>query len=327
MNRINVYFRKEQQKYRFFKGDRYLISFIKKLLRKKKISGIEKVFVNLCKGFDLLKIDYSINKPFNQIKPDEPVIVLGNGKYALKGYTQANPIIAGIALMTHPSEWPELCDEYPVVKYLQHSDWANNIYVPYFGKERCVLWPAGIDTEKWSPDKKDVKKFDLLIYNKIRWNNQLLDFELRLPILKKIEELGLSHREIVYGHYKEAEYFNLLKQSRAMIFLCEHESQGIACCEALSMNVPVFAWDQGFCLDPNRFSWGEQSPIPATSVPFFNDSCGMSFKNYEEFERQINIFLEKLLSSSFSPRNYVLENLTLKKSAQRMLEIVGSVYK
>jgi glycosyltransferase involved in cell wall biosynthesis len=326
MNKIHLYFRVPRQKDRYFPGDRYLIALAKRLLRKEKTSGIKKVFDNLHKGFDKLNISYDINLPFNKIRPCEPVVVLGNGNYALKGYKQPNPVIAGIALMTHPSEWPTLFYDYPLSKYLQHSNWANNVYIKYYGVEKCDIWAAGIDTTKWSPARKLNKNFDFLIYNKIRWNKEQLDDELRLPILKKLEQSGLSYKEITYGNYNEAEYFNLLNQCKAMIFLCEHESQGLACCEALSMDTPVLAWDQGFCLDPNRFSWNDPI-IPATSIPFFDSRCGMSFKDFEEFNELINLFWQAVLDKSFKPREYILENLTLEKSAERMIEIINSVYK
>lgn len=304
-----------------------MIGLLKKIIRRKKISGVEKVFINLCKGLDQLKVAYDINLPFKKIKPAEPVVVLGNGKYALNGYKQTNPVIAGIALVTHPAQWPGLCEEYPVAKYLQHSAWTRNIYIPWYGADKCELWPAGIDTEKWSPAGTSNKKFDLLVYNKIMWNKQQIDNELRLPILKKIEQLALSYREISYGQYEETAYHNLLSQCKGMVFLCEHESQGFAICEALSMNVPVLAWDQGLWLDPNRFTWGELNPVPASSVPFFNDKCGIRFKKFEDFEKQINIFWDGIKNDIYSPRDYILENLTLKKSAQRMLQIIGSVYR
>jgi hypothetical protein len=325
MKQIHLYFRL-QRKDRFIPGDRYIIPIIKKILGKKpRISGVKKVFDNLCKGFDLLGINYDVNLPFNKIKPGEPVVVLGSGKYGLDGYKQPNPVIAGIALMTHPSEWPSLFHDYPVAAYLQHSDWANNVYVPFYGKEKCACWPAGIETEKWKPVNKS-KTFDFIIYNKIRWNNNELDNKLRLPVFKKLETLGISCKEIKYGHYQEAEYLNLLKECKAMIFLCEHESQGFACCEALSMNVPVFAWDQGFCLDPNRFAWNDPV-VSATSVPFFDETCGMTFKNIEDFDQLISDFWSGVNEGRFNPREYVLKNISLEKSAERMIEIIKSVYK
>lgn len=209
---------------------------------------------------------------------------------------------------------------------MQHSEWANNVYIPYYGADKCAIWPAGIDTNKWLPDAGQSKKFDFLIYNKIRWNNDQIDKVIRTPILKKLGQLNLSYREITYGQYQEHQYHNLLKQCRAMVFLCEHESQGFACCEAMSMNVPILAWDQGYCLDPNRFEWNDPV-IPATSIPLFDDRCGMSFKDFAVFENIISSFWDKVKDQKFNPRAYILENLTLKKSAERMLEIVSHIYK
>jgi len=327
LKKIHLYFRTEPSKDRFIPGDRYLRVLLKSLRRQKKPSGVEKVFLNLCKGFDELKVDYDINLPFKKIRPGEPVVVLGNGKYALSGYHRPNPVIAGIGLMTHPNEWPGLFSEYPVAKYLQHSDWSKNMYASVYGEDKCGLWPAGIDTEKWSPAAPVTKKYDLLIYSKIMWNKTQTDNELRSPLLKKLDAEGLSWHEITYGQYAEQDYFELLQQCKAMIFLCEHESQGFALCEALSMNVPVLAWDQGLWLDPDRFKWGEHDPVPATSVPFFDDRCGIRFKDLKAFENALPVFWDKVKNSIFKPRDYVLENLTLKKSAQKMLDIINGVYK
>lgn len=326
MKKIHLYFRVEPRKDRFFYGDRYLLGLIKKLFYKKKISGVEKVFLNLCKGFDQLKINYDVNLPFKKIKPGEPVVVLGYGKYALKGYNISNPLIAGVGLMTHPNDWPDIFKEYPVAKYLQHSEWTKNIYSRHYEPDKCGLWPAGIDTEKWKPAEQPLKKYDLLVYNKIMWNKPQTENTLKTPILKKLDEMGISYKEITYGNYIEPEYYSSLNDCRAMIFLCEHESQGFACCEALSMNVPVFAWDQGYWLDPNRFVWNDPV-IPATSVPFFDDRCGMRFKDFQDFEKLINNFWSGVKNDDFKPREYVLENLTLKHSAQNMLNITESIYK
>jgi glycosyltransferase involved in cell wall biosynthesis len=321
---INLYFRFPPQGYKIFPGDRYLLNLLRKLSGKKKVSGVERVFINLCKSFDDLNVNYTVNKPFKSIKPDEPVVVLGVGRYSLKGYDQPNPIIAGIGLMTHPNEWPELFKEYPVAKYLQHSDWTNNIYARHFGKDRCATWPAGIDITKWEPVNTP-KTIDFLVYKKIMWDKQVTEDALYQPILNKLTQAGLTYREIVYGQYKEADYLQLLQQCRAMIFLCEHESQGFACCEAMAMNVPVLAWDQGYWLDPNRFNWGE-TDVPASSVPFFDDSCGAKFKDFNEFEIQFPLFWMGVKYNGFAPRYFIKVSLTLKRSGERMLEIINDVY-
>lgn len=325
MKKINLYFRKRPEKDRWIPGDHYVIPFIRRLVRGKKIGGVEKVFINLCKGFDELKVAYTVNKPFKQIGPDEAVIVLGVGKYSLEGYDQPNRIIGGIGMMTHPTEWPDLCEKYPVVKYLQHSEWARDIFTRYYGAEICALWPAGIETDKWAPENTGGKKYDFLVYDKIMWDQEKTRQQLKAPVLEKLRERNLSYAMISYGHYKENEYRELLAQSRAMLFLCEHESQGFACCEALSMDVPVLAWDQGQWLDPARIKL-EDRIVPATSVPFFDASCGMTFAGYADFEDKLKLFLENLQDGAYNPRNFILENITLKMSAERMLELINEVY-
>lgn len=323
-NDLCIYFRPIPDKDRFISGDRFIRPWIRKIIRKKQTSGVEKVFVNLCKGFDNLGIKYIVNKPFYKIQPGDKIIVLGTGKHALDGYTKSNKIVAGIGLMTHPSEWPDLIANYPVAKYLQHSDWANNVYKPYYGNSICDTWFAGIETDKWKPSGEIPKTIDVLIYNKLRWKKEYYNQTLTDPIKHKLSENKLTFTELTYGSYNEDDYQKLLQQSKTMIFLCEHESQGIACCEALSMNVPVFAWVNGFCLDPNRFNWND-TVIPATSIPFFDERCGDKFQSITEFEANFELFFTKAESLCFKPRDYILENLTLEKSSLRMLEIVDSV--
>jgi hypothetical protein len=323
--KIILYYRKAPEKDRFIFGDRWIRPLIRKIIRGKKIGGIEKVFHQLEKSFDLLNIAYKTNIPFNKIKPADKIIILGRDKYALKDYNQPNKIVAGIGLMTHPSEWPDLCRQYPIAKYLQHSEWTKNVYVPFYGDHICALWPAGIETEKWKPKDNIKKEIDFLIYNKINWDKEKNNIELRNPILELLTQKGLSYQEIVYGNYKSDNYRQLLHQSKAMIFLSEHESQGFACNEAMSMDIPIFAWDQGLCQDPNRFEWG-QTRLNTSSVPYFSERCGLTFKNFQEFTVQIDLFLEKRNEKQFHPRAYVLENLSLEKSGERMLEILEEVY-
>lgn len=326
---IHIYFRKAAAPYTLIPGDQHVKLLLKRILNIESITGIEKVYLHLCKGFEELNIAYRKNTAFDQIKPEDAVIVLGDeryhGKDILIDYKQPNRIIAGIGLMTHPHEWPTLFEEYPIAKYLQHCAWANDLYIKYYGIEQCEEWPAGIDTAKWAPQHKVEKKIDVLVYNKIRWDKEQRYADLRDPILKRLDELGLSYTEIVYGSYREKDYYRLLQQSKSMIFLCEHETQGFACCEAMSMDIPVLAWDPGFCRDPNRFVWND--PVFETSsVPFFDERCGLSFLDIADFNLKIEQFWEGSRKGKYHPRAYILAHLTLKKSAERMMEIVKEVY-
>lgn len=320
MSRICLYYLREPETDRWLPGDRYVRPAIRRVVRgKPRPGGVEKVFINLCLGLDELKVRYEVNLPFQKLHAEDRVGVLGRGRQCLKGYDRPNSIVAGPALMTHPAEWPSLCEDYPVVKYLQHSEWANNVYKPYFG-DRCFIWPVGIDMDSWCPRGKP-QTVDFLIYDKMMWERKERITNLLEPIQSELKRRSLSFEIIRYGEYTAAHFKNALSRCRAMIFLCEHESQGLAYQEALASGVSILAWDQGWYLDPNRFAWGA-SDIPATSVPYFDDRCGMKFKNLDEFEPKLDQFIGLLNNGAFLPREYILENLTLKKCAAAYLRIL-----
>ena len=321
MGRVCLRYTAEPERDRWVKGDRYLRPLLRRALRgRRRPGGLDKVFLNLCLGLDRLGVEYVVNLPFDRLRPDDCLGVLGRGRACLEGYDRPNPIVAGIGLMTHPSEWPTLCEEYPVVRYLQHSAWANEIYVPYFGS-RCAVWPVGIDTEAWRPDPSAAKTIDFLVYDKIHWDRERMVPALLEPIRDFLRERALSYGEVRYGAYRPDEYRTLLRQCRAMIFLCEHESQGIAYQEALSSGVPILAWDQGRFLDPNRVAWG-QPEIPATSVPYWDERCGVKFLGADDFPAKLGEFLDGLRAGRFAPRDYILEHLTLEQCARAYLALL-----
>jgi glycosyltransferase involved in cell wall biosynthesis len=321
MSRVCLYYRSLPETDRCLPGDRRVRALVRRVLRgKARPNGIDKVFSNLCCGLDRVGVPYQVNLPFRELRSDDLVGVIGRGRYALQGYDKPNPIVAGIALMNHPSEWPTLCDDYPVAAYLQHSDWANDIYKSYFSN-RCRVWPVGIDTHAWQPAPANTKPWDFLIYDKIMWNREEMTAQLLAPIRRELARRQLCYRELRYGQYDEGQFKSLLQNTRSMIFLCEHESQGIAYQECLSCGVPVLAWDQGWWLDPNRFAWGDAN-VPATSVPYFDDRCGLRFRNAREFPERLTQFLDLAGSGRFSPRDYVMENLTVEKSARAYAAIL-----
>jgi hypothetical protein len=323
---IHIYFVKKPDTDRWFFGDRYLRAIVRQIVRgKKPPGGVEKVFINLCKSFDKLNVEYLVNQPFNKVKPEDKIIILGTGKHVLDNYNLPNKIVAGVGLMTHPSEWPDLCEKYPVKAYLQHSNWANEVYKPYYG-DKCMIWPVGIDTDKWQTDNSEEKTLQVLIYNKIKWDKEKFNETLLNPIKKILENYHLSYEEWNYGAYQPEDYKKKLNAVKCMIFLSEHESQGIALQEAMSMDIPIFAWEQGFYLDPNRFIWNDPI-VRANSVPYFDQNCGDKFVDKLEFEQKFAPFWQNVIQNKYSPRKYVLENLSLEKSGNRMLEILKLVYK
>lgn len=323
MSRLCLYYLPEPESDRWLPGDRFIRPLARRLIRgPHRAGGLDKVFVNLRLGLDRLGIAYEINPAFRRLQKEDRVAVLGRGRHCLEGYAQPNPIVAGIGLMTHPSEWPTLCEDYPVVRYLQHSAWCDAVYRRYFGN-RCGIWPVGIDTDRWQPAHPDGKSVDFLLYDKIHWEREAREADLLSPIRTALAQNGLTCETLRYGNYTPDVFGTALARCRAMIFLSAHESQGIAAQEALASGVPIFAWDPGTVQDPERFRWGEPV-IPATSVPYFDVRCGLRFRDQAEFFARLPEFREGLEAGRFAPRDYIVENLTLEKCSRHFVEIVDA---
>jgi len=207
---------------------------------------------------------------------------------------------------------PDLMKDARFRKYILVAPWMYDMFRPVYG-DACVRWHAGIDIDEWSDAGNSPKDIDFLIYDKIRWNHDELEVKFLNRIQAVLSARGLRTRTIRYKFHDHATYRQLLQRSRAMIFLCEHETQGLAYQEALASNVPLLAWDNGYWLDPlwKKFS---QKMIPASSVPFFSGECGERFRDIEEFEAVLSVFLNRL--GTFKPRKYVAENLSMKESAE-----------
>jgi hypothetical protein len=322
MGRICLSYRPEPERDRFLPGDRWLRPAVRRIVRgRPRPGGIDKVMINLRLGLDRLGIPYEFNRGFGSLRPDDLVGVLGRGRRCLDGYTRREPLVAGIGLMTHPSEWPTLFEDYPVACYLQHSEWTVAVYRRYFG-DRCAVWPVGIDTEGWRPTVAEAEKpVDFLVYDKILWERPKHERELLDPIGASLDRLGLTHQSLRYGAYEPGDYRTALGSCKAAIFLSAHESQGIAYQEALSAGVPILAWDPGRCQDPERFRWGDPD-IPTTSVPYFDDRCGARFADFPAFELSLAVFLEGMRAGAYKPRDYILENLTVEKCSRNFVEIL-----
>jgi hypothetical protein len=225
---------------------------------------------------------------------------------------------------SHPSDDPTLLTRLDIRKILVPCEWMRRMCEPFWA-DKVVAWPVGIDTRRWSPVPTRRRDIDVLLYDKIRWQRERFGPGLLEPILRHLRAKGLATVTLRYGAYREETYFEMLQRSRSMVFLCEHETQGIAYQQALSSGVPVFAWDRGGAWRdpayyPDRVQFG-----PVSSVPYWDERCGMTFRQTDTFAGRFDIFWKRVVEGAFQPRDYILENLTLEICARRYVEIVEMV--
>jgi hypothetical protein len=305
---------------RWFPGDRFPRKLIRWIVRgPRRPGGQERVFLNLKAGLRQLEVPFRENDfAYARKHPEEPVGIIGK-PHVLDMMEWKNPILFGAAVMSHPLADPGLLNRRPIRKILVPGEWMRKMCEPYWG-DKVEAWPVGIDTDLWCPAPEVKREYDFLIYDKVRWEHDRYEKELIEPIRSELRRQSLSFAEIRYGHYKEEDFHSLLKRCRAMIFLCEHETQGIAYQQALSMDIPVLAWDRGgYWQDPQyypqRVKYG-----PVSSVPYWKDTCGEKFMEVGQFKACLKLYLDMQRKGKYEPRVFVKNNLTLKRCAEEYLK-------
>ncbi len=318
---LNLFY--EDKDDRWFPGDRHLRRTARRILfGKPRMSGQQRVFLNLCAGLDRLGIRYRVND-YRYIRkhPEELACIIGR-TFLLDKIKWRNPILLGVAVYNHPLDDPDLFERLPVKKILVPGGWYADMYRPYWASTE--VWPVGIETDLWTPAPAEHKTVDVLLYDKIHWDREHCEPDVLEPIRAQLRREGRSFTEIRYGSYKEEDYQAALARSRSMIFLCQHESQGIAYQQALSCGVPVFAWDPGGpWKDPDYFPHRVRFE-PVSSVPYWDARCGMKFEDMAAFQAGWPEFWAgsrgSSLAGDFDPRGYVLDNLTLEQRARQYYE-------
>ncbi|HVE80298.1 MAG TPA: hypothetical protein VNA89_15645 [Gemmatimonadaceae bacterium] len=305
--------------------DRYPRRVVRRILRgAPRILGQQRVFVNLCAGLDGLRVPYRVNDfAYTRRNPGELACIVGK-PHVLDLESWANPILFGASVFSHPAEDPGLLARRPVVRILVPGEWMRAMFALTYGGRVVHAWPVGIDTDRWAPAPGRARPIDLLVYEKVRWERARYGPELIAPILEECARRGLRVATLRYGAYREEEYEDLLGRSRFMLFLCEHETQGIAYQQALSAGVPVLAWDRGGewrdpAYHPHRVRFG-----PVTSVPYWDARCGERFLDAAAFPGALDRLLDRARAGELHPRSYVLEHLTLERSALAYLDHVAA---
>ncbi len=248
--------------------------------------------------------------------PRHPVGICGY-PHVLDRWSLPNPAVLGPGLFDHPAQAPRLMQDPRFRSYVVPCAWYGDVFASQYG-DRCRIWFGGIDTDAWPDLSASPKDIDVLVYDKILWDRATSGTALMSSLVAELERRGQRIHVLRRGAYDLAEYRALLGRARAMLFVCEHETQGLAYQEAMASNVPILAWDPGEWLDPRRAEW-TSDPVPASSVPFFDETCGGTFANAAEFPAALDRFLAR--RSDFAPRAYVQRHLSLAASAARYLAI------
>jgi hypothetical protein len=325
---VDIYDIPAKEPDRWFPGDIHLRKFIRKVLspwRKRPPSGLSKVATNLSLGLTRLGISNRVHRRPSEPRPGALVAVTHAPVEAARQIAARHRCVIGPGVLQVPDEWPDMFTNSRAICYIQACDWQADVFRRLYGP-RVAVWPVGIDTEDARPMSTDPKTHDFLVYDKRRWAEAPLTQELMEPLLRELDRRKLTYRYLRYGNYPRAGakgdrlLHEWARECRAMLFVCENETQGIAYNEVLSLGLPILAWDHGWWQDPARIKYG-LGEVPATSVPYWDERCGEIFHTVDEFPAKLDLFLDTQRTGRYRPRDYVVENLGLEMMAKAYLRL------
>jgi hypothetical protein len=197
--------------------------------------------------------------------------------------------------------------------YVQPSTWPIDFWKGYDCCRTLYMkvLPFGVDTDLFRPSNIDVEKEHVIVYFKRRKPEELQFVENILRYYR------IPYRVFVYGYYYESEYIQYLKGAKYGIWLDAHESQGFALEEALSMNVPLLVWNVRTMSQEHGSSYLD---IFATTIPYWDDSCGEVVYDWQDFSSVYSMFLNKL--DSYRPREFVIKELSIDVCERRFLDLI-----
>lgn len=271
---------------------------------------------SLCRGLTELGIPFNIN-PQSSHALASIVMVLGDPEalkqcIILKRLKKIKTLIVGPNVLASGDSEKNILAAPEIDYALQPSPWAVQGCLdtnPYLSAHKMYAWPAGVNAQVWSPSAEQHKKKYVLVYRKT-------ELECFCNTIEKIlHAQGYTTRRITYGSYSPEQYLHLLNGAQFAVFISRSESQGLALAEAWAMDVPTLVWDPGELYYMGRFY------NPVSSCPYLSTATGMAFKGLKDFESALIEFAQKICT--FSPRIWVLENMTDRHCAQHLLQIIA----
>jgi hypothetical protein len=317
---LNLFY-EEPDPDRWLPLDRYPRKVIRTIVRgAAQPRGTMRAFLNLVEGLDRLGTPYRIND-YRRLRLDRGELACVFGKpHVLEKIPRRTPILFGTSIYSHPNDNPDLPRQRDIRHVLVPSEWVQHMFEAVW-PGLVSVWPVGIDAERWKPGGTSLKDVDILIYDKIAWERERYRKALIEPLHAELKRRGLRVETLRYGHYREEELMALSQRSRAMVYLSRHETQGIAAQQVLAADVPVFAWDEGgFWQDPQYYP-GRVKFEPVTSVPYWDDRCGVKFRTGTEIAPAFDTFWRGVEGGVYCPRQMIVENLTLERCASKYVSL------
>lgn len=262
--------------------------------------GPGKVVGYLIQGLDKLNVSYKLNQV------SETNLFLQNHR-SLYEISDIPNLVMGPNVFDLPTDNVKAMSYNSYKTLIVASQWVKDIYVKWLPENKVIVWNVGINYDVWNENKLNIEH-DFLVYYKRR-DRADLD-----KVISFLKSKNLTYTIIEYGKYSETDLLNAVSKCKYGLLINNTETQGIAVQEMMSCNLPLLVWDVKEWTDR-----GEDNKSAATSVPYFDNTCGEIFYNIEDIEVTYN----KFTSTTYKPREYILKNCSYITQAQKLVDILN----
>lgn len=143
-----------------------------------------------------------------------------------------------------------------------------------------------------------------LVYFKNRENSELEQ------VLEFLETKRIKYDLLQYGNYLNSKLKKLSKKNKFGVVIGSTESQGFAIQEMLLSNLPLIIWDKNI----GNF---EEYQINGTTVPYWNDLCGIKVDSIDALINSFEFFINNL--NKYKPVSLISEQLTFDKFRENLI--------
>ena len=172
--------------------------------------------------------------------------------------------------------------------YITPSVWVADMWKRMRAEQAIPMsvMPFPVNLERFAPDNYGTAAHDdnrgVVIYFKRRKESELQILE------NTLKEKDIHYKVFNYVKgYEEASYLAALKKAKYGIVLDAHESQGFAIEEAMACNVPLLVWNATSMAQEEGVNYPD---YPATSIPYWDETCGEVFTDWF---KEFNIIFER----------------------------------
>ena len=191
------------------------------------------------------------------------------------------------------------------------SEWVVNIHQRICPTIKFVARPFGIDTG--SIPIANIQRNKVMVYCKHR------DPSLYKHVFDTLSSKHIEYTTVTYGSYNDADFKNALMDTKFVVWVGSHESQGFAFQETLAMNVPILVWDVRTMCDEfgsNGQPTYSDPTLYATTASYWSDECGLKFYNASELSGKFDEMVGRY--REFMPRKFVERELSLDAAFKKM---------